>query len=67
MRKNKDIIRFNKPSARYWSNLFIWKRYKWRKILINSREKVGLKQYDDPKGNIEYSDDIQDVKKYWWT
>ena len=31
--------------------------------LINKREKVGLKHYDDPKTFIEYSNDMQDVYK----
>ena len=31
--------------------------------LINIREKVGLKYYDDPKAFIEYSNDMQDVRK----
>ena len=32
-------------------------------FLINKREKVGLKHYDDPKVFIEYSNDMQDVYK----
>ena len=31
--------------------------------LINKREKVGLDHFDDPKGFIEYSNDMQDVHK----
>ena len=31
--------------------------------LIDKREKVGLKHYDDPKAFIEYSNDMQDVYK----
>ena len=31
--------------------------------LINKREKVGLKHYNDPKVFIEYSNDVQDVYK----
>ena len=31
------------------------------KQLINEREKVGLKHYEDPKAFIEYSNDMQDV------
>ena len=31
--------------------------------LINKREKVGLKHYDDAKAFIEYSNDMQDVYK----
>ena len=31
--------------------------------LINIREKVGLKHFNDPKAFIEYSDDMQDVYK----
>ena len=31
--------------------------------LINKREKVGLKHYDDPKSFIEYSNDMRDVYK----
>ena len=31
--------------------------------LINKREKVGLKHYDDPKTIIEQSNDIQDIYK----
>ena len=34
-------------------------------ILIDKRESVGLKHFNDPKAFIEYSDDMQDVyKKY---
>ena len=32
-------------------------------ILINKRESVGLKQFNDPKAFIEYSNDMQDVNK----
>ena len=31
--------------------------------LINKREKVGLKHYDDPKAFMEYSNDMPDVHK----
>ena len=31
--------------------------------LINIREKVGLKHFNDPKAFIEYSNDMQDVCK----
>ena len=31
--------------------------------MINKREKVGLKHYDDAKDFIEYSNDMQDVYK----
>ena len=31
--------------------------------LINKREEVGLKHYDDPKAFIEYSNDKQDIYK----
>ena len=31
--------------------------------LINKREQVGLKHYNDPKNFIEYSNDMQDVYK----
>ena len=30
--------------------------------LVEKREKVGLKHYDDPKAFIEYSNDMQSVK-----
>ena len=30
-------------------------------FLINKREKVGLKRFDDPKAFIEYSNDMQNV------
>ena len=36
--------------AKYWN-------------LINKREKVGLKHYDDPKAFLDYSNDMQDVYK----
>ena len=32
-------------------------------FLINKRESIGLKQFNDPKAFIEYSDDMQDVYK----
>ena len=31
--------------------------------LINKCEKVGLDHFDDPKGFMEYSNDMQDVYK----
>ena len=32
-------------------------------FLINKRESIGLKHFNDPKGFIEYSNDMQDVYK----
>ena len=32
-------------------------------FLINKRESVGLKHFNDPKAYIEYSNDMQDVYK----
>ena len=32
-------------------------------FLINKRESIGLKHFNDPKAFIEYSNDIQDVYK----
>ena len=32
-------------------------------LLINKREEVGLKHYDDPKAFIKYSNDMHDVYK----
>ena len=32
-------------------------------FLINKRESIGLKHFDDPKAFIEYPNDIQDVYK----
>ena len=32
--------------------------------LINKREKLGLKHYDDPKAFMEYSNDMQDIYKH---
>ena len=32
-------------------------------FLINKRESIGLKQFNDPKAFIEYSNDMQDVYK----
>ena len=32
-------------------------------VLINKRESIGLKHFDDPKAFIEYSNDMQDVYK----
>ena len=31
--------------------------------LINIREKAGLNHYDDPRGFMDYSDNMQDVYK----
>ena len=36
------------------------KKYQY---LINKREKVGLDHFTDPKGFIEYSNDMRDVYK----
>ena len=33
------------------------------KFLINKRESIGLKNFDDPKAFIEYLNDMQDVYK----
>ena len=45
----------------YESNMTRWK------VKTNKREKVSLKHYNDPKGFILYSNDMQDAyKKYWW-
>ena len=33
-------------------------------FLINKREKVGLKHYNESKAFIEYSNDMQDVCEY---
>ena len=33
------------------------------RFLINKRENVGLKHFNDPKAFIEYSNDMQDVHK----
>ena len=44
--------------------LYVKDRYEAKyQYLINKREKVGLKHYDDLKAFIEYSNDIQDVYK----
>ena len=32
-------------------------------FLINKRESTGLRQFNDPKAFIEYSNDMQDVYK----
>ena len=32
-------------------------------ILMNKRESVGLKHFNDPKALIEYSNDMEDVYK----
>ena len=34
-------------------------------FLISKQEKVGLKHYNDPKAFMEYSNDLEDFKKYW--
>ena len=32
-------------------------------VLVNKRESIGLKHFDDPKAFIEYSNDMQDIYK----
>ena len=32
-------------------------------FLINKRESIGLKNFNDPKAFIEYSDDMHDIYK----
>ena len=34
-----------------------------QKFLINKRESIGLKYFNDPKTSIEYSNDMRDVYK----
>ena len=44
--------------------LYVKDRYEAKyQYLINKREKVGLKHYDDPKAFIEYPYGMQDVYK----
>ena len=35
-----------------------------QQFLINKNEKVNLKQYNDPKASIEYSNNMQDVYEH---
>ena len=37
-------------------------KYKYQ-ILINKRESIGLKHFNDPKDFIEYSNDMHDISK----
>ena len=61
--KNKCITEFNK------SQPVIDKAYLYAKdpyepkyqILINKRESIGLKHFNDPKAFMEYSNNMQDV------
>ena len=34
-------------------------------FLINKKESIGLKHFDDPKAFNEYSNDMQDINKHW--
>ena len=63
--KNKCIIEFNKQPARYWQNILSAKDPSEAKyqFLINKWESTGLKHLNDPKGFIEYSNDMLDVYK----
>ena len=42
------------------TDLYIGSKYQY---LINRRESIGLKQFNDPKAFIEYSNDMKDVYK----
>ena len=46
--------------------IYLYEKYLYEakyQYLINKREKIVLKHYDDPKAFIEYSNDMQDVYK----
>ena len=58
IRNNKCIIKFHKQSD--IDKICFYAKYQY---LINKREKVGLKHYDDPKAFTEYSNDMEDVYK----
>ena len=61
--KNKCIIKFNKQPARQ-RYLYAKDQYEAKyQLLINKTESPGLKQFNDPKAFIEYSNDMQDVYK----
>ena len=46
-------------------NIYAKNPYKEKyQFLINNPEKVGLKKYNDPRGFIAYSNDMQGVYKY---
>ena len=46
-------------------NIYAKNPYKEKyQFLINNREKVGLKKYNDPRAFIAYSNDMQGVYKY---
>ena len=46
-------------------NIYAKNPYKEKyQFLINNREKVGLKKYNDPRDFIAYSNDMQDVYKH---
>ena len=53
-------------STRYWKNLFIYAKDPYEtkyQLLIEKREKVGLKHCNDPKPFTEYSNDMWGVYK----
>ena len=62
--KNKCIIEFNKQSAWYWKDPYKDPYEDKYQLLINKRKIPGLKHFNDPKAFIEYSNNMQDFKKY---
>ena len=46
--------------------IYLYAKYPYEakyQILVNKRQSTGLKQFNDPKFSIEYSNDMQDVYK----
>ena len=59
--EKKCIIESNKQNKIY---LYVKDPYEAKyQFLINKRESIGLKHFNDPKAFIEYSNDMQDVYK----
>ena len=63
--KNRCIIEFNKQSTRYlYANEDIYTKNPYEAkydFLIDKRQNIRLKHFNDLKAFIEYSNDMQDV------
>ena len=63
--KNKCFIKFNKNKPDI-DKIYLYEKDPYEakyQYLINKRERVGINHFNDPKGFIEYSNDMHNVYK----
>ena len=63
VRKNKCVIEFNQPDIDKKCSCAKVKYEAKYQYLINKRKSWGLKHFNDPKGFVEYSNEMEDVYK----